>query len=198
MTVFYSPSDVQTFRVLEFFGKQTIKNVAWNWWPLPEKKLFHRAIGRNLAAITTHADWIWFCDCDYTFGEGCLDSLALRLPGPGTDLAYVEYVLRNSLDDSVRLIQESARHIGIVNIDPATFVAKRFNRAVGGLQIVRGDVARQVGYCKEQSTLLRPASNWMPTIEDVAFRRLRGTQGTPIQVANLFRLSSAAKELLMA
>ena len=42
---------------------------------------FRRGIGRNLAAKSTRADWIWFTDADIVFQEKCLDTLADLLQG---------------------------------------------------------------------------------------------------------------------
>ena len=76
VTVFYSIEDEGTVDTLAYFSKLSPKNVTWNWQPLANGKLFRRGIGRNMAALTTKSDWIWYADCDIIFHENCLDSLA--------------------------------------------------------------------------------------------------------------------------
>ena len=76
MSVYYSSEDESVVRVLRFFEKIEVPGLTWNWVELPKEKLFRRSIGRNLAAKSTSADWVWFTDCDVMFHEGCLDALA--------------------------------------------------------------------------------------------------------------------------
>ena len=79
------------------------------------------------------------------------------------------------------------------NPPPCDTVLKRHNRAIGGLQIVRGDVARRLGYCRDEPRFMQPASRWMRTFEDVRFREILGTQGSPVEVEGLMRIEHHAK-----
>ena len=81
MTVFYGEEDTATVALLAYFGELKVPNVVWNWQCLPRQALFRRAIGRNLAARNSQADWVWFTDCDVLFRAGCLDGLAAALQG---------------------------------------------------------------------------------------------------------------------
>jgi hypothetical protein len=194
MTVFHSPEDVATCRVLEFFGGHSHPNITWNWQPLRKELLFRRAIGRNQAALATGADWIWFTDCDQVFHHGCLDSLAPILAGQGGPLVFpreVHCTALLGLDDP--LFRAVADGPSLVDIDGRRFSPVTHTRAVGALQIVRGDVARDMGYCNKIKFYQEPLTHWQKTFEDRTFRWLLGTQGEPIDLPGLYRIEHARK-----
>ncbi len=194
MTVFHSPEDDATRRLLGFFGQQRIPGVTWHWWPLPKERIFRRAIGRNEAALATKADWIWFTDCDEVFHRGCLDSLADALPTETAPLVYPRRSLRTQLLDSDDpIFQRHGTQPELVDIDVNRFELVTNTRAIGALQIVRGDVARAVGYCKNIRHYMEPLKHWHKCYEDRTFRWLLGTQGKPINLPNLYRIRHAAK-----
>ena len=88
MTVFHAPGDVDTVRLLDRAGGRDVPNITWNWQPIEKDRLFRRGIGRNLAALATEADWIWFTDCDVVFHEGALDAAAKVLRGRDDYLVF--------------------------------------------------------------------------------------------------------------
>lgn len=149
---------------------------------------FQRPIGRDLAARNTSADVIWFADCDYLFGPGCLDSLA-KIAGHTEPLFFPRTTLINR-DHATGDSYISA--VPLKSIEPADFVPKVEKKAIGGIQIVPGDVARKYGYCPNIAKYQRPAPADCDTIigfgADSAYRRQLGTPGTPIDIPNLFRL----------
>jgi hypothetical protein len=194
MTVYFSPEDEPTRRVLDFFSTQLPPNVTWNWQPLEKERLFRRAIGRNQAALATTADWIWFTDCDQVFHRGCLDALARFLPGQTGALVYPRQVgCTQLLDLEDPVFQAVAAGPALVDIDPARFAPVTHTRAVGALQILRGDVARSTGYCNAIRFYHEPLTHWQKTFEDRTFRWLLGTQGEPIELPGLFRIEHARK-----
>jgi hypothetical protein len=193
LTVFYSPEDHATADLLEFFGSQTPENVTWKWWPLEKQRLFRRAIGRNLAALATTADWIWFTDCDQLFHAGCLDALQAELQGRQDLLCYPTTVnCSRLLEDDDRLLTSSQRP-AIVEIDSAQFEPQVHPRAIGALQILHGDVARRVGYCNAIRFYQQPVERWHKCYEDRALRWLLGTPGTPLNVPGIYRIEHLRK-----
>ena len=50
-----------------FAGIPSPANVQLRPWSLADNLVTRRMIGRNLAALATEADWVWFTDCDYAF-----------------------------------------------------------------------------------------------------------------------------------
>lgn len=77
--------------------------------------------------------------------------------------------------------------VGTYDIAPGDYVPVRVRRAIGGLQVVRGDVAREKGYLP-RGRWQKPAKAWQVTSDDIAFRRSLGTSGEPIEIPNLFRI----------
>lgn len=195
MTVFHAPDhDKPTARVLEFFREQEVEGVEWNPWPLEREHLFRRAIGRNLAARRTDADWIWFADCDVLFREQSLDILAQELRGRQDFLVYPRRQRSTGLLPSDHpMLSVPGGFPGIVDVDPSLFGEESRDRAIGGSQIVRSDVARAAGYCGTIPFYQKPVSSWQKTYEDRAFRWILGTQGTPVDVPDIYRIRHAAK-----
>ena len=97
VTIYANEEDTKTLALLRFIQSYKIENVEWNWQFLPKEKLFRRAIGRNLAAKNTSADWVWFTDCDTVFHQGCLDNLAEQLQGRSDILVYPKRELTTDL-----------------------------------------------------------------------------------------------------
>tara|TARA_Y100000310_G_scaffold342397_1_gene445489 strand:- start:806 stop:1582 length:777 start_codon:yes stop_codon:yes gene_type:complete len=196
--------DDSTMRMLSFFISNTNIGERSKLWihgrSLPN--LLNRAIGRNFAAKQTTADVVWFCDADYVFGDGYLDALAETCcqfqrqaedKFPKRLLFPREIQISNTHelgDDYARRVTQPA----IVNIDPKDFKPHRIRKAIGGLQVVPGHIARKYGYCDGQKRTLKPRtdSTWKPTTCDIRYRKsLNGGKdwpGTPIDLPNLFRI----------
>lgn len=194
MTVFYSKEDTRTASLLDYFGKMNIPNIQWNWWALSKERLFRRAIGRNMAAHITRADWIWFTDCDVLFREGCLDGLAEVLQGRRDALVFPHHErVTPLLAEDDPLLANGNRQSWIQDIDPEPFILRELTRATGPLQITHGDVARACGYCDSLKIYQQPADHWCKAHEDRAFRWLLRTQGVALEIPGVYRIRHAAK-----
>ena len=194
MTVFYGVEDKATVKLLEFIAGHEVPNVSWNWQSLPPPSLFRRAIGRNLAAKASTADWVWFTDCDLTFQSGCLDSLNLALQGRQQALLYPRTESKTNVYSDADVVTDNAiESPELLFVEPDAFVAWPVTRATGPLQITHGDVARSVGYCDDVDFYQRPSNHWAKCVEDRMFRFLLGTQGTAIDVDGVCRIQHAVK-----
>jgi hypothetical protein len=194
MTVFYSPEDSDTRRVLDFFAGQDVPRVTWNPRALERSRLLRRAIGRNLAARETSADWIVFTDCDVLFREGALDALGAELARRQDRLVFPrEHRISELLTGDDPMLHAPEGFPVLEDIDPSRFFPEVRDRAVGGLQIVRGDVARAAGYCANIPLYQRPVPAWRKTYEDRTFRWLLGTRGTAIEVPGFYRIRHVSK-----
>ncbi len=194
MTVFYSTEDLRTVSLLAFFEKMDVPGVTWNWQALPKEQLFRRAIGRNMAARASRADWIWFTDCDLMFREGCLDSLAEALQGSRATLVFPRQErVTPLLSQDNPMLAAGSLESGIRDIDPEQFILREPSRATGPLQIVHGDVARACGYCESLGIYQKPADYWCKAYEDRAFRWLLRTQGVPVDIAGVYRIRHVQK-----
>jgi len=194
MTVFYCPEDSETLRLLDYFGNIEVPNVTWNWRSLPRQKLFRRGIGRNMAALQTCADWVWFTDCDLMFREKCLDTLADCLKKSREALFFPEEERCTTLlaEDNL-LLQAGSGEPEVMDIDPEIFTGHSPGRATGPLQIVHGDVCRAVGYCRSVPLYQMPSETWCKAHEDKAFRWLLQTRGVPIPVPSVYRIKHIFK-----
>ena len=193
VTVFHSDEDADTVALLRFIGSHAVPNVTWNWQVMPKEKLFRRSIGRNRAALTSRADWVWMTDCDIVFHAGCLDSAADALRGRRDILVFPRTVLTTGLLDRTAPMLNKRPTPKLVDIDMTAFATHSRDRAKGPFQIVHGDVARAVGYCDGIRLYQSPADYWCKCYEDRAFRWLMGTQGTPVEIVNACQIRHIEK-----
>jgi len=194
MTVYHARSDEATHQLLNFVGQQAVPNVTWNWQELPPEHLFRRAIGRNLAARQSTADWVWFTDCDLTFQHNCLNSLNDVLQGRQDALVYPNVESKTDVyteDDLVT--NNSLQEPELLFVQPSQFIAHNITRATGPLQITHGDVARAIGYCNDVPFYQTPSNHWEKAVEDRMFRWLIGSQGVGVDVDGVCRIQHAEK-----
>lgn len=189
MTVYYSSEDEQTCRLLSFFEQKKVPGVRWNWRELPRQKLFRRGIGRNLSALETRADWVWFTDCDLMFRENCLDELASLLQDRKEALVFPEEERTTDLLTTDNPMLKAGSGIpGVLDIDTENFTVRQMSRATGPLQITHGDVCRAVGYCRSLKLFQKPSETWCKAHEDRAFRWLLRTQGFALPIPGVYRI----------
>lgn len=163
--------------------KKTVDVLNWaSYWlpvyriPLSPQALGRRCIGRNRAAKETEADLVWFTDCDHTFQEGCLDRLAsLDWPIAEGVPASMVFPKTIKIHQDYATGDQAAEKVGgkphLVSVDKSRFVDKHYNRAIGGVQIVRGDFARKHGYLDGDSKWQKPADKPFGDFkDDVAYR----------------------------
>lgn len=189
-----SATDKATLDMLNGFarGNHLPANIASRLMIFTENELLRRAIARNKAAKKCRTQAMWFLDADYYFGEGCLDSLARQITSD-TELAMPSRVIVNVDHATGDAMVEANRDVALPQIDTSLFVPLRRQIAIGGLQIVGGNVARKYGYC-DGTKWTKPVltdRGWRSTGEDKAFRR--GRYVTHIDVPNLYWIRHATK-----
>lgn len=194
MTVFYCIEDTRTQQLLDYFGGLDIPGVTWNWRPLPRQQLFRRGIGRNMAALETTADWVWFTDCDLMWRENCLDTLNELLQGRTDALVFPgEERCTDLLAENNPMLSAGASEPQVLDIDATEFTSRAISRATGPLQIAHGDVCRAVGYCRNIGLYQTPSDTWCKAHEDRAFRWLLRTQGKPLPIPGVYRIRHISK-----
>jgi len=193
VTVFYAEEDLDTKSTLEFFSVQKVENVTWNWQPLSKEKLFRRAIGRNMASLSTQADWVWYTDCDIIFHQGCLDSLAKALQGRRGALYYPRQERTTPMLAESDPMLRKGRKPQLVDIQSEEFSLKFRDKAKGAFQIAHGDIARAIGYCDGMRAFQTEVNHWSKTYEDTAYRRLLQTRGEPIEVDSVYQIRHIVK-----
>jgi len=197
-TIVYCPEDQDTGELLAFYAKKEVPNVTWNFVPVEKSHLFRRAIGRNLRAKATQADWIFFSDCDQMFYHDAIDQLGNALQGRRDLLLFPRIVKRSlrvhSAEEVLRTDTPSSSSSGwIVEADSKFFDPMVHDKAVGGTQIVHGDVARRIGYCEAIKFYQQPVATWQKTYEDRVFRWMLGTHGIAIDVPHIYRIEHHQK-----
>jgi len=194
MTVCHCSEDKGTGALLDFFAAQAVPGVTWNWMGLRREELMRRAIGRNRAALATDADWLWFTDCDLVFHDGCLSRLGEILQGRADALLFPrEERCTRMLAAGDELLRAAAEKPRLVAIDASRFEAEQRSRATGPLQIVHGDLARELGYCAALRCYQSPTERWRKTYEDRAFRWLLQNDGRGIDLPGVYRIKHIAK-----
>ncbi len=196
MSVYHAEGDDSVTRVLNFFQDIDVPGVTWNWQVLPKEQLFRRSIGRNIAAKSTTADWIWFTDCDIIFHENCLDTLADELQGRDDVLVFPRIGLGTSMlseDHEILNIGREGPAIREIPIEDFVPYGDARTKAKGPYQITHGDVARACGYFESIGLYQKPSDRWRKTFEDRAFRWLMGTQGTALNVPGACQIRHVAK-----
>ena len=150
-TICYSPDDDLAVKVVEYFYKMRYMNlrVGYRLKPMPSSKLWRRAIGRNEIAKETIADVVWFTDIDYLMLDNCLDRLCeiVTADNGKHDVFYPKTVHthhKHSIGD--RYCDEFGSDPRLAQVDRKDFFPRPMRKAIGGIQIVTGDVARRDGY----------------------------------------------------
>lgn len=190
LAVYCSREDNRTIALLDRLAKSDLpENVAIDRRTLETPLLMRRAIGRNLAARSTTAEVVWFADCDILFRSETFATLFKEIEAnPEGTLYHPRKVFTNSYwADGDEAIEVAKASIGWIDIDKAKYQPRIYGRAIGGLQIVRGEVARKHGYVP-LDRFQRPAATWRNTTEDIHFRRLLGPPHYAIDLPGVYRI----------
>ena len=193
ITICYYPDDEKTRWILDWFSFHTnlrLKRLALS---LPE--LGRRSIGRNRAALATDANIVWFADVDHAWGYGCLDRLSeMEWPESAT-LCYPKQVMIHkdhaTGDRATSVVLE--KDLQFAEIKTEDFVPKSYRKAIGGVQIVQGDLARDYGYLDGIARWQTPRDDGLPFgdfRDDLAFRgvcRMYGKQ-VGIDLPGVYRI----------
>lgn len=190
LSVLYCPQDRSTTDVVYSLSMlQFPPDVQVVGFPLEPGQLFRRAIGRNMRALATDADVVWFTDVDYFFGQHCLDDVATlvhRNSGlciPATIQIHKDH---QTGADEVR----RTRGILAPKADLTQFVERRQKIAIGGVQIVGGDLARRIGYLDGTAWVqpVDPAAGFRSCKCDHAWRRHNQLDATRLPIRSCYRM----------
>lgn len=200
-TVCYSVKDYRTLSVLNYYLENT--TLPLRMIPLTPGRLGRRAIGRDVAARHTHSDVIWFSDVDQVYPVTTLQQLADLKWDPEVLMVYPKEI-RICRDHSTGdRILEQGRNMPPPPIDCNLFVPKRYGRAIGGVQIVRGDTARACGYLGHDPRWMQPTKGDFVSCKcDLAYRSqirsLGKIQGIDLPGVLRLRHSEKGRDVKMA
>lgn len=153
LTVFWAGADEDqpTARVIDQIERRTFIDSSsdrmffFNPQTMLRQRLFRRAIGRHMRSQESTADILWYCDADYYFGPGCLDFVSDHVLDDG-GLYYPSHYWINNDHRTGDLALEAAADIKWPEVNPADFHQRRQSLAIGGMQILGRETAKQIGY----------------------------------------------------
>ena len=150
-TICFCWEDQITHHVVSWF-QENAPSIRVCKMGMSSQELGRRSIGRNLAAKTTAADIIWFADVDQVYENDIFHRLS-AMPWPeenGRRASMVfprDIMIHRSHQLGDQVLQHGLDSIGTTCLPDLTeFVPKRYFRAIGGVQIVDGNLARDIGY----------------------------------------------------
>ncbi len=181
ITVCCEPNDKKTLKIIPFFQEVlSIKTLMME----NANQLGRRSIGRNMAAKETKADIVWFTDVDYLFTSDCLEKLSTIKWPVGVSMVFLSDAMickDHAMGD--RLLNYAANRVCILDVDPSCFIPNHYRRAIGGIQIVQGDFAREHGYLdgieKWQIPAEKPFGDFR---DDIAYRNFCKQHGEIVPV----------------
>lgn len=144
-TVYCNEEDESTMRTLMALHGELPPSVCLIIRHLPKPKLFRRAIGRNEACLGSLAKHlVLLTDVDYCWSGTALDELLANYEG--RPLCYPHHYMKqkdHELGDACLALQEEPK---ILALNPDEFESCRIGKAIGGIQVVSADLAREHGY----------------------------------------------------
>ena len=189
--LFATADDPAAWKVIRFHEDRLGTNLIVHVWTPGE--VGRRSIGRNHSSKVSDADILWFADGDFAFCFGILDRLA-AMPWPeGVELRFPKVIMAQKEHKAGdRMAKElDLDHLKLEDVDPVDFMPQRFIRAIGGVQIVRGDWAREHGYLPYGKWQEPTPTPFRDTKDDVEFRRQiknAGGRAEGIDLPGVYRL----------
>jgi len=167
----YSPDDwITSDRITNIISWPSPMKFSLN--PMPINMLGKRCIGRNLLAKQTSADVVWFTDVDHLFTAECINTL-LEMDWPdGVSLRYpgLIQISRDHVTGDRTMNRHTVNLPHTFEINPDDYVDKKYARAIGGVQIVSGQYAREHGYLDGTSWIGPCRKPFRTFKDDIAFR----------------------------
>lgn len=192
-TVVCSCIDYRTEKVVcDFFDDISLLSI----YHVENCHLFKRAIARNVIALGCEQDLIWFTDADYFFGKDCLNSLWDAYQNVPDDVVLIwpdsSFIHLNHEIGDV-FWRSNSEAIGCIypNLN-SDFKLIRYDKAIGGLQIVPRKYANKYGYLDKTKWTAHEENvvEFRNTMEDIKFRKACIDRGPDMSVTlkNLYRL----------
>lgn len=191
ISVCCSPGDGLTCDVLAQY-REPLKGQLFILF-LAEQELFNRSIGRNIVALRQKEDIVWFTDVDHVFLGDCLTSLQMQMLNAEWGIYFAKYIKIHKYHQIGDSYWKTIRDEGNFFVDENDFETKKYNRAIGGVQIVPGDMARKHGYLNDQPQFRRPTDGKKPFPsfkDDVRYRAacVNRYKAQALKLPNLYRL----------
>lgn len=173
LAVCYTPSDEATALVREHWREDLADDIGVTWIALDKSRLFRRAIGRNIAARGIRAEVYWFTDVDYFFGKKTFDALSDLVDEndglccPKTVNISTDHEAGDAWVERALNGKRWMRNNFTAKDMAEAFAARQQRVAIGGCQIVGGNVVKATGYLDADKRWQRPVD------ETAGFRSCR-------------------------
>ncbi len=142
---------------------------------LPVEQLGRRAIGRNQAALSSKEDFVFFTDVDHVFDPEVFAAIPNRFAQCGAVMIFPKQIMIHQDHAAGDAAAQSAVQSSEMRpaIDKSQFIPKHYGKAIGGVQIVRGEFARKYGYLADDPKWQAPRTDGKPFgdfRDDVVYR----------------------------
>lgn len=176
LTIFCNPEDKDTINTIQTLYPKLPPTVCLVPRAQDKPKLFRRGIGRNDACLGTLAASVVICtDCDYVWGAKALREVLENYQN--APLSFPHHYMKqksHELGDACLALQETPQVLGL---NPDDFDHCRIGKAIGGIQVIRADLAREHGYLN--------GTRWMTPHNGPRFASCRDDRGYRCHMANL-------------
>lgn len=192
LTLCYCPQDDLVVNVIDSMSSAEWLDRGWLLIPLHLPLLGRRSIGRNLAAKISKEDYVFFTDVDHVFEPICFESIPSRFEEGIAMIFPTEIKIHrlHSIGDAVanRALIDDPLPMNVL-LKAENFTPKQYNRAIGGVQIVRGDIAR-LGYLDGTEWNVPSMPAFKDFLDDIAYRRACSERGRiqGVELSGIYRL----------
>lgn len=188
--LFFSAKDATAWsHTCEIAGQSFPINVTVQLIEQSREKLFRRAIGRHNRTQQTRQDVLFFTDCDYVFGEGCLPFISQNVHRDSSLCMPANYWFANDHATGDYML---ARNCDIESPvpDQKDFHWKRQSIAIGGMQIIGADTAKRIGYLGDTKWCkpVDPEKGFVCFRDDCNWRRVNRLKAKRLEIPNLYRI----------
>jgi hypothetical protein len=186
VAICFCAEDDLTLKVIRWFCKNTSVNIRAI--PMDKERLGRRCFGRDLAAKGTKADFVWFSDVDQVYLDGVLKRLEdMEWPeeeGKPASIIFpkINRVAKHRTVGDALLQGVASGASRLHRIDTSAFTDKKYHRAIGGVQIVKGDFAREHGYLTGSGKIREDGVLFGDFRDDIAYRKASSKHGPIIGV----------------
>jgi len=161
--------------------------------PMSSEMLFRRSIGRHEVGFETQAKVVWFTDVDYLFYKKSVQQALEAALRSDADLVYPETVYRHR--DHTQG-DELLRHVELMPASDVidkdviglkkNFEPHHYRRAIGGIQIVKGDLTRKIGYANKRNPVT-DSDHFQKCRGDIDFRKAIGSK-EKVEIDGVYRI----------
>lgn len=179
LTICYCPDDNKVVEALVLRPTFTFR--LWETIPLSSQELGRRCIGRNMAARSSLEDFVFFTDVDHLFTPECFRQIPERFQ-KGASMIFPGTIKIHRLHSIGDYAATNELSLPTVLLE-SDFEPKFYNRAIGGVQIVRGGFARKYGYLDGDQGWQQPTETPFGDFrDDLAYRRFCTSHGPIVKV----------------